>query len=125
MLLGAHLAGMAIECSMLGAAHACANPLTASYQITHGVAVSLMLPYVVELNRQQVDDLYQDLSSDLVQEIRRFQTLANLPIQLREVGVPESDLNDLAVEASKQWTGTFNPVPVNRQILNQLYESAY
>jgi alcohol dehydrogenase len=125
MLLGAHLAGMAIECSMLGAAHACANPLTASYQITHGVAVSLMLPYVVELNRQQVDDLYQHLSSDLVQEIRRFQTLANLPIQLREVGVPESDLNDLAVEASKQWTGTFNPVPVNRQILNQLYESAY
>ena len=125
MLLGAHLAGMAIECSMLGAAHACANPLTASYQITHGVAVSLMLPYVVELNRQQVDDLYQELSSDLVQEIRRFQTLANLPIQLREVGVPESDLNDLAVEASKQWTGTFNPVPVNRQILNQLYESAY
>ena len=125
MLLGAHLAGMAIECSMLGAAHACANPLTASYQITHGVAVSLMLPYVVVLNRQLVDDLYQHLSSDLVQEIRRFQTLANLPIQLREVGVPESDLNDLAVEASKQWTGTVNPVPVNRQILNQLYESAY
>src|SRR5262249_32823806 len=29
MLAGAHLAGMAIEQSMLGAAHACSNPLTA------------------------------------------------------------------------------------------------
>jgi len=125
MLLGAHLAGMAIECSMLGAAHACANPLTACYQITHGVAVSLMLPHVVELNQQQVGDCYQHLSPNLAQEIRRFQTLANLPIQLREVGVPESDLGHLAAEASKQWTGTFNPVPVNQQILNQLYESAY
>ncbi len=125
MLLGAHLAGMAIECSMLGAAHACANPLTACYQITHGVAVSLMLPHVVELNQQQVGDCYQHLSPNLAQEIRRFQTLANLPIQLREVGIPESDLGHLAAEASKQWTGTFNPVPVNQQILNQLYESAY
>lgn len=125
MLLGAHLAGMAIECSMLGAAHACANPLTACYQITHGVAVSLMLPHVVELNQQKVGDCYQHLSPNLAQEIRRFQTLANLPIQLREVGVPESDLGHLAAEASKQWTGTFNPVPVNQQILNQLYESAY
>ena len=36
MLLGAHQAGIAIEQSMLGAAHACANPLTARYGTTHG-----------------------------------------------------------------------------------------
>ena len=50
MLLGAHLAGAAIEASMLGAAHACANPLTARYGVAHGVAVGLMLPAVVALN---------------------------------------------------------------------------
>ncbi len=44
MLLGAHLGGAAIEASMLGAAHSCANPLTARFGITHGVAVGLMLP---------------------------------------------------------------------------------
>ena len=38
MLLGSHQAGIAIEQSMLGAAHACANPLTARYGTTHGVA---------------------------------------------------------------------------------------
>ena len=39
MQLGAHFAGMAIEQSMLGAAHACANPLTARYNIAHGLAL--------------------------------------------------------------------------------------
>jgi alcohol dehydrogenase len=50
MLLGAHLAGAAIELSMLGAAHACANPLSARYGVAHGVAVALMLPHVVRWN---------------------------------------------------------------------------
>ena len=40
MLLGAHLAGTAIENSMLGAAHATANPLTARYPLSHGRAVA-------------------------------------------------------------------------------------
>src|SRR5208283_609997 len=43
MLLGAALAGLAIENSMLGAAHAAANPLTARYSVVHGQAVGLML----------------------------------------------------------------------------------
>src|SRR5207249_10078818 len=38
MQLGAYLAGSAIETSMLGAAHALANPLTAHYGMTHGIA---------------------------------------------------------------------------------------
>jgi alcohol dehydrogenase len=46
MLLGAHRAGAAIEMSMLGATHACANPLTATYGTTHGVAIAVMLPSV-------------------------------------------------------------------------------
>ena len=40
MLLGAHLAGLAIESSMLGATHACANPLSARYGTAHGVAIA-------------------------------------------------------------------------------------
>ena len=50
MQLGAHFAGTAIEQSMLGAAHACANPLTARYDITHGLALAMLLPHVVRWN---------------------------------------------------------------------------
>src|SRR5438067_3402887 len=53
MLLGAAFAGMAIETSMLGAAHAAANPLTAHCGLVHGKAVGLMLPAVIRFNGGQ------------------------------------------------------------------------
>jgi len=53
MQLGAYLAGAAIECSMLGAAHAAANPLTARFDVTHGIAVAAMLPAVVHFNHEK------------------------------------------------------------------------
>ena len=71
MLMGSHLAGAAIEHSMLGAAHACANPLTARFGIVHGVAVLLMLPHVMELNESVVGKLYAELGGDSPQALRR------------------------------------------------------
>ena len=61
MQLGAFYAGVDIEQSMLGAAHACANPLTARYDMTHGVALAILLPHVVRWNAQATDDLYREL----------------------------------------------------------------
>ena len=58
MLIGAHEAGLAIDQSMLGATHACANPLTAHYGTTHGVAIAVMLPHVVRWNAAHVGDRY-------------------------------------------------------------------
>ncbi len=53
MLLGAHLAGAAIENSMLGAAHSMANPLSAHFDTTHGVAIGVLLPHVIRLMAQK------------------------------------------------------------------------
>src|SRR5215475_10396506 len=63
MLLGAALAGLAIENSMLGAAHAAANPLTAHCGIVHGQAVGLMLPAVLRFNAEDpaVRTIYAEL----------------------------------------------------------------
>ena len=61
MQLGACFAGMAIEASMLGAAHALANPLTATFGVPHGQAVGLMMPHVVRFNSRQVEARYADL----------------------------------------------------------------
>lgn len=62
MLLGAHLAGAAVEGSMLGAAHACANPLTAHHGIPHGAAVNLTLPHVVRFNAAMAGEAYRGLA---------------------------------------------------------------
>ncbi len=133
MLLGAHLAGMAIENSMLGAAHACANPLTARYHhISHGAAVGLFLPHVIRFNTQAVGPLYSELCSaaqldhaDLAAAVDQFRTTAGLPQRLRDVQVDANDLPHMARDATSQWTGTFNPRPLNEADFLHLYEAAY
>ena len=126
MLLGAHLAGAAIENSMLGAAHACANPLTSRYNITHGVAVGLMLPSVVRFNNQVVSTLYQELySTPLHERVSELKAVAGLPTRLRDFKIQREDLPQLAEAASKEWTGKFNPRQVSKVELLKLYEATY
>ncbi len=138
MLLGAHLAGSAIENSMLGAAHACANPLTAHYGITHGIAVGIMLPHVVLFNSVSVNGSYSELSDmvpsrddgvrgavALAQFLNAMHQAGSFPTRLRDCSVREEELTALAEEASQQWTGSFNPRPVSQQDLLALYSAAY
>ena len=126
MLLGAHLAGIAIENSMLGAAHACANPLTARYNIAHGIAVGLMLPRVINFNSQAVSTLYQELCPSLLDErVSELRAVAGLPERLRDFEIKPEDLPQLAEEAAEQWTGQFNPRQVSTVELLELYEVTY
>ena len=125
-LLGAHLAGAAIESSMLGAAHACANPLTARYNITHGLAVGLMLPGVVRFNNQVVSTLYQELyPAPLHERISELKAVAGLPERLRDFEIQAEDLPQLAEAAAEEWTGKFNPRRVSEVELLELYEAIY
>src|SRR6185503_13211802 len=61
MQLGAFYAGVAIENSMLGATHACANPLTAHYGTAHGAAIAMLLPSVVRWNERAAAERYSML----------------------------------------------------------------
>ena len=125
MLLGAHYAGVAIEQSMLGATHACANPLTARYGTTHGIAIGVMLPHVVRWNDDTVGDRYRNLHPDLPVFLERLARAGALPALLRELGASKADLPALAADASTQWTGTFNPRPLDEAAALDLYERAY
>src|SRR5207237_1125662 len=64
MQVGAFLAGTAIENSMLGACHSCANPLTAHYGLTHGLAIGILLPHVIRFNGAMVGPLYAELAEE-------------------------------------------------------------
>ena len=126
MLLGAHLAGAAIENSMLGAAHACANPLTARYNITHGIAVGLMLPSVIRFNNHAVNGLYQELDPSVLHErVAELRAVVGLPERLRDFEIRSEDLPQLAEAAAKEWTGKFNPRQVSEMELLKLYEATY
>jgi alcohol dehydrogenase len=139
MQLGAFLAGAAIENSMLGAAHACANPLTAHYGLTHGLAVGLLLPHVIRFNAPVVGELYAELlalsepgngdrlaaAEHLAQFLTHFLRLAGLPTRLADCGVAYDILPVLAEEANQQWTARFNPRPVSEAELLALYQAAW
>ena len=141
MQLGAAYSGVAIENSMLGAAHALANPLTATYDIAHGQAVGLMLPHVVRFNGVEFDDLYRGLlnasgsmvqvdhgqsaSEYLARFLTRLVSNAGLEVKLAALGVEQDKLQSLAAAAAEQWTGTFNPRAVDAESLLGLYQNAF
>lgn len=137
MLLGAHEAGLAIEQSMLGATHACANPLTAHYDTPHGVAIAVMLPHVVRWNAESVGERYAELlrvtgrppgnapGECLAARLEELARGGGLPATLRDLGIPRGALATLAAEAASQWTGTFNPRPFEARDALALYERAY
>ncbi|MFP6642536.1 MAG: iron-containing alcohol dehydrogenase [Candidatus Latescibacterota bacterium] len=141
VLLGAHWAGAAIEHSMLGAAHACANPLTGRYGITHGVAVGVMLPHVIRYNGTVVNGDYANLvkvagiaveveesaaADVLADRVGALYRSARMPSRLSELpGVKEEELESLAQRAASQMTAGFNPRAVGRDECHQLYRAAF
>ena len=137
MLLGAFYAGLAIEQSMLGAAHACANPLTARYQIAHGVALAILLPHVVRWNARADAELYNPFvaatmngaggpgGDRLAEWLVRIGRTGGFPERLRDTGVQEDSLPSLADVASRQWTAAFNPRLLGHPEALEVYRCAY
>jgi alcohol dehydrogenase len=129
MLVGAHLAGCAIENSMLGAAHALANPLTGHFEVPHGFAVGMMLPHVVRYNADAPGGHYADAlgieGPALASRLEQLLDAGRIRRRLSDHDIPETSLPMLAAEAAKQWTATFNPRPVSEADLLALYRAAY
>ena len=106
MLLGAALGGLAIENSMLGAAHAAANPLTAHFHLVHGQAVGLMLPSVIRFNAARskkppasTTSWAETKAAGLAAKVEWLLNLAGMPRSLAECSVATSSIPMLAAEA--------------------------
>jgi alcohol dehydrogenase len=138
MQIGAFHAGAAIELSMLGATHACANPLTARYGTTHGHAIAILLPHVVRWNESVAGKMFEEMMSmsthatdaanashALATRLAELASAGGLPRTLRAAGVSASDLSSLARDAAEQWTGRFNPRPFDANGALEIYECAY
>lgn len=142
MLRAAALAGLAIENSMLGAAHSMANPLTRHFGLAHGQAVGTALPAVVDFNAEDEGAcaIYAELAwgaglappdadaraaaAALGTALRGFLAAAGVPLSLAELGVGPGDLRRLAREAAEQWTAGFNPRPVDAAAFEALFTRA-
>src|SRR6476660_7594668 len=98
---------------MLGATHACANPLTARYGTAHGAAIAMLLPAVVRWNESVAGDDYAKLLSSssvagkqndstateaLARRLEQLAEAGGLRNNLRAEGIRESELTELASE---------------------------
>lgn len=141
MQQGAHFAGAAIENSMLGATHSLANPLSAHFNLVHGIAIGALLPYVVAYNArdERANTLYRwlaqlsglgdvgdpELVDKLVSHLIHLVELTGQPTNLKDCGIEESLMPQMAAEASEQWTAQFNPRTVTSESLLEIYQCAY
>ena len=121
MLMGSMMAGMAFANSPVAAVHALAYPLGGTFHIPHGLSNALVLPEVLKFNSYDTEasKSYADLAqiicpsskkiesneSEALRFAQYFRILSidlGLPVRLRDLNIPDSALEKLAIDAMKQ-----------------------
>lgn len=142
MLIGSLFAGIAFSHARLGNVHAMSHPVSAYFNVAHGVANAILLPSVVEFNMQDAeeekykyiydcicpDDKGKDLhfSPDmLAPEIRLLNHELNIPASLSEVGVDSALFDAMADDAMKSGNIQVNPRHTDKADILKLYEAAF
>jgi maleylacetate reductase len=128
MLLGAHLAGLALASVAMGLHHGLCHVLGGTANLPHGIANSIILPHAIRFNAEatwpQLLPAAEAMgiasgSGDpaaaveaLAQRIDELARQMGLPRRLRDVGVPETDLPELAQLGYRNRNVQNNPRPV-------------
>lgn len=117
MLLGACLGGMAFTNAPVAGVHALAYPIGARFHVPHGLSNSLVLAPVMRFNLDVAHAMYAELgqiirpglqgstmqqASQLVDYLGSLAGELGLPTRLRDVGIGEKDINQLAIDAMLQ-----------------------
>jgi len=137
MMLGSFMAGMAFNSALLGLVHSLAHPLSAHYNIPHGVANAVFLPHVMNYNLGSFDsklkalasamgiDVEQsDLGDRIVSRLQQLATTIGIP-QLKDLGVPETNFSMLAEEAMLEMSTMTNPKQPTVAEIVDLLKTAY
>ncbi|MDE5445769.1 iron-containing alcohol dehydrogenase [Bradyrhizobium sp. CSA207] len=143
MLLGSMLAGQAFANSPVAAVHALAYPVGGTFHVPHGLSNSLVLPHVLRFNAPEAAHLYAEIAADAFPEIAEepsvqskcvafIEALASLSsrlgmsTKLRDVGVGERHLAQMAKDAMKQQRLLVNnPRPVTESDALAIYRAAW
>ncbi len=143
MLLGSLLAGQAFANSPVAAVHALAYPLGGLFHIPHGLSNALVLPHVLRFNLPAASGAYAALAATLdpglaqlpdeatraagfVDALVLLSARLGLPPRLRDAGVPETALGQLAADAMKQTRLLVNnPRPVTEADALAIYTAAW
>jgi alcohol dehydrogenase class IV len=139
--VGAWLSLYALDNVTLGLSHGIGHQIGGAYNVTHGVTSAIMLPWVMEYNlpatlgRQKrlagamgVDTAAmsdEEAGRTAIAEVRRIFRELELPMRLRDVGVPREGFKHLVDNTMVDMVVVSNPRPVTEAAVYELLEKAY
>ena len=128
MLMASMMGAIAFQ-KGLGATHSLAHPLSSEFKMHHGTSNAVLLPAVLEYNRESVPDrfsrLEQELGCDPIVRIRELNSLCEIATRLRDYGIPGDALPALAAKAFEDACHLLNPRPCTQEDLLALYRAAW
>jgi len=142
MMMGSYLAGMGLAMAGVGAVHALAYPMGSIFDIPHGIANGLLLPYVLEHNFPGNIDKFCDIAIAMDQDIeglssREIASIASeavydlaedigVPLTLKELDIPEDSIPEMAISAMNIAVPIANnPRPMTAEVGEEIYRNAY
>ena len=141
MATAQYIAGMAFSNVGLGLVHGMTHPLGAYYDIPHGVANALLLPFVMEYNKEAAKAKYRTIAEAMgvdtssmsddeaadaaVKAVKDLAIRVRIPQHLSEIGVPESGLPTLAQAAFNDVCTPGNPRQTNVEEILAIYKKAF
>lgn len=140
MALGQYLAGMGFSNVGLGLVHGMAHPLSAWYDIPHGVACAALLPTVMKYNKEFTGNKYREIAKALnikdaesrsIEDIRdaaceaidALSKKVGIPATISELGVKEADIAKIAEDAFNDVCTPGNPRETNVAEIIAIYQS--
>ncbi|EGP4727806.1 lactaldehyde reductase [Enterococcus faecium] len=140
MALGQYIAGMGFSNVGLGLVHGMAHPLSAWYNIPHGVACAALLPTVMKYNKEYTGEKYREIALVLgikgaaemsledvreaaCGEIDRLSKAVGIPETISELGVKEADIPAIAEDALRDVCTPGNPRETTVEEIIALYQS--
>lgn len=139
MLVGSLFAGIAFSWARLGNVHAMSHPVSAYFDVPHGVANAILLPTICDYNKladngkylkiynyiSKVPQYEETFESDmLIEKIRELNEELGIPASLSEVGVTADKIDAMADDAMKSGNIAVNPRSTTRKDVVALYEKA-
>lgn len=142
MALGQYVTGMAYSNVGLGLVHGMAHPLGAFYDMPHGVANALLLPYIMEYNADYTGEKYREIARVFgvegvdkmspaeyrraaVDAVRQLSKDVHIPQKLSELNVKEADLEALTESAFADVCTPGNPRKATKEDILALYKEAF
>ncbi len=139
MLVGSLFAGIAFSFARLGNVHAMSHPVSAHFNVAHGVANAILLPTIVDYNALADHGKYRKIYNYIAQiplgtdefesfmladEIRDLNDILGIPASLSEVGVKEEAILAMAADAMKSGNIAVNPRASRLEDIVTLYHKA-